>query len=527
MSEDFAALAYLQWRQAVNFVKKTVRAPGRAILYLFAGLYFAALIVMRTRYPRMHGAHHGLGEPYATAAFFGAIAFLAVMGLAAASGHVSAFSGAADARFIVGSKLRERNVIVWLQLRSSWLVLARLLAMAILYAAIYPTAGSFAGMALSILGVGAMGSTFAVPVLRAKVRGHGKIVTVALSVVAYASVAALLATLAPLVVHSASPVSAQLVRLGFGRTVAELLDANAAYLALLYAIAGGAVALSYFGSTDLYPELYALVLKGAALRSARRRDPFGAMALRLKSKAAAKRSSALSTRATGAWTILWKDWLVFRQTRLRVVFFCACFVVVTIGGIVAGVFSRASSEAFGVTVGIASSVGFLVLLFLTISAAVSLAEDVRKPIWWLSAATLRARIYAWLLASSWRTAACAGAAIVAFCIAFRDVRFALPGSIAALLAVAFIRSIGLALYSLFPSKLDQQGPVAFARLLLVYVLLAPVAVAAIAAGILLRSAAAGAVAGGAVLAIEGLLLAEFAVHRIAGVGAAFAQAEES
>ncbi|MDQ2663042.1 MAG: hypothetical protein M3Y18_03275 [Candidatus Eremiobacteraeota bacterium] len=529
MTSDFGALAYLQCRQAVNFVKKTLRAPGRVVLYLFGVAYFVGLLFFRTRYPKMSGAYHGIPDPYATAAFFGVVAFLAVTCLIAAAGRVGPFSGPADARFIIGSKLRERNVILWLQLRTSWFLLGRFLIMALIYSVVFPQVGTVSGMTLTIMGIAALSSTCAMPILRAQVQGFGKALTAVLSVILYGSFAAGLCAVASLLLPAAGHLSGGVVHLGLGRIITGLLSGNAEMLTVLYVLVVAGIALSFFGSTDLYPELYASSLKTVAWRAARRRNPFGTpfQSNAQRSQASPQRIASGTTNAAGAWTTVWKDWVVFRRSRAALVVFGLSLLGAIVAGVVAGAAARISSDAIAPSIGIASSLGFVIVIFLTLGASISLAEDVRKPIWWLSTATLRQRLYVWLGASSWRTAACVSAGLIAWAAVLHSVAFALLGTVAAVCAVLFVRCIGLALYAIFPSKLDQRGPVAMIRLLLVYVLLAPVAATATVTGIFARSGLAGGAAGIAVLIFEGFFLAEFAVRRVAGVGAALAQAEET
>jgi hypothetical protein len=102
---------------------------------------------------------------------------------------------------------------------------------------------------------------------------------------------------------------------------------------------------------------------------------------------------------------------------------------------------------------------------------------------------------------------------------------ALAGIPLALAAVCYLRAVGLALYAIFPSTIDQRGPLAMVRALLTYVLAAPPVIAGVVAGVLFRSIAGGVATGIVVSAAETLALVAFASARISDRGAAIAQAE--
>jgi hypothetical protein len=102
---------------------------------------------------------------------------------------------------------------------------------------------------------------------------------------------------------------------------------------------------------------------------------------------------------------------------------------------------------------------------------------------------------------------------------------AVAGIPIAIAIAIYLRSIGLALYALLPSGLDQRGPLAMLRALLTYLFTLPGIGASVLAALLTHSLAA-AVAAGIVVALgEALGLVAFAAARIQGRGATFAQAE--
>jgi len=99
---------------------------------------------------------------------------------------------------------------------------------------------------------------------------------------------------------------------------------------------------------------------------------------------------------------------------------------------------------------------------------------------------------------------------------------AIPISIA---AVLHLRAVGLALYALFPSTIDQRGPLAFVRALLTYILAVPPAIAGGVIGYAFHTLTGGVMVGISAAILETLVLVTFASARIDGRGVAFAQAE--
>jgi hypothetical protein len=166
------------------------------------------------------------------------------------------------------------------------------------------------------------------------------------------------------------------------------------------------------------------------------------------------------------------------------------------------------------------------MIFISMGSAVALSADISKPLWWMGRDSLIVRLFAWCIAMSWRLAACLCAGIGAWAIAQQKPAIAQAGIPLALVGVLHLRVVGLALYSLFPSSIDQRGPLAFVRALLTFVLAAPPAIAALVVILLQPDRPLLAVAAAVVCSlVETLLLIAFAASRIAGQGVAFARAE--
>jgi hypothetical protein len=524
---DFGALAYLEYRQLVNAVKKVGREPGRAVLYAVVAAYFIFMGSLRSssHFRAFNGTHVGIPEPFATAIFFGVFVLVGIYMFGAAAGRVGAFTSPADARLLIDSQLRERNVIVWLQLRNSWRLVGRLLLGILLYAVIFRTAGTFAGMTFAMIGASAVGISLGVPIVKLQRRFGTWIGYAAATIVALSGAIPLAFLGTALTLRPAHEASAALVRLGLGRTLDDMLRGDWRPIVIEYAIFAAIVLASYLGSVDLYPELYAASQRFIEVRRrASQRGLSGQPKYRSEfgpTRASGREGGILR----GAWAVFWKEWIAFRRSSVLQRTFWIGLVVAAAVGVGAGIFARTTQDAFAVSISAGASLGNLLVIFLALGSSVALAADLRKPIWWLNADPVRARLYAWIAATSWRIALTLAAAVVAWGIVGGIWQFAAFGVPLALLVVVLLRGIGLALYAIFPSNFDQRGPVAMVRLLLTYVGLIPPVGIWIALGFVTHSALAGLFGGLVVAAVEVLLLVEFAAFRIARGGAAFAQAE--
>ena len=529
MIADFRALGYLEWRQLVNLIRRTLKQPGRLILYVLAGAYFGGILFMRTK-TRVFGGFHGIAEPFSSAIGFGAIALIFASCLAPAMGRVAAFSSIADARFLIDSKLDERNVLVWLQLRTSWRVMGRFLLLALVYAVVFPSAGTARGMVFSIVGVTALATAFNLPIMRLRREGFSAIATICIVAMIVCAGAGAALVLAPLIAPGFASVAVSLQHWGLGRAVAAMLGGDQRMLAVIWLLALAAMTLSYLGSTDLYPELYAASLQSIQHQARRKRNPFAAYSHRaaLAEPRGMLENSSGVPRVGGAWTVLWKEWVAFRRRRGAKAMLALSLLAAAIAGSGIGMFAqRTHDEPLALSISLGASLGNVVLIFMALGTSVALSEDLRKPLWWLSAATLRSRLYVWVLAMSWRIMLIAAIASLAWSLAMASVAFGVVATLLAAVLAVFVRTIGLGLYALFPSKLDQRGPVAMLRLFLMYLLLIPAFAGGIAAGVLMRSTVVGLVVAAAVAILEGAFLVEFAALRIAGIGAGVAQAEET
>jgi hypothetical protein len=227
----------------------------------------------------------------------------------------------------------------------------------------------------------------------------------------------------------------------------------------------------------------------------------------------------------GPWTIAWKEWMAFaRSPSMQRAFWfgaAACFAC----GALFGVVATRSSDPLAEAVSFGSIASQMIVIFAAMGSAIGLAADLRKPLWWMGPDPLWTRLFAWTIGTSWRFAACLCAGVIGWSIAMRVPAIAVAGVPLAIAAVLYLRAVGLALYALFPSTIDQRGPLAMIRALLTYLLAAPPAVVGAVIGHVFQTVAGGVAAGIGMSLVETLLLVTFASARIAGRGIAFAQAE--
>jgi len=158
-------------------------------------------------------------------------------------------------------------------------------------------------------------------------------------------------------------------------------------------------------------------------------------------------------------------------------------------------------------------------------SAIGLAVDLRKPLWWIGPDPLWTRLVAWIAGTSWRMALCVCAGVTGWAITMRTPVVFLAGIPLAIVAVLHLRAVGLVLYSLFPSTIDQRGPLSMVRVLLTYALAAPPAVAGIVMGVIFNSLPLGIGCALIVSMLQILGLIAFGSKRIERQGVAIAQAE--
>ncbi len=523
MLRDLSALTYLEYRQIVNRVRETMRQPARALVYVIAMMYFVAITVARSHGHRAI-AMKVIPEPYASAVMFTYLTLLGVMAYGAASGILGAFSSVADARFLTGSRIADRTVVVWLQLRRSGASVVRMLFTIVLYAFIFSGSGTVLGIGLATLGGTLVATAVAVPMLKLRnVIGMRTAQSLAGAVTAIGTL--------PMIILFASLVnptalSVGIESLGAGRAFNQLFNGNALALGAFYVFGAALIAMAYVMGTGLYPDLYEASLRVLAFREKSKRGATAAFRMEHAYENRASRSAGLLfDKLSGPWTIAWKEWIAFsRSPSMQRVFWFGLAACAGCGALFGTVVAR-SNDPLAEGISYASITANMMVIFVAMGSAIGLAVDLRKPLWWMGPDPLWMRLFAWAVGTSWRLAACVCAAVVGWAIATRAPIIALAGIPLALAAVLYLRAVGLALYALFPSTIDQRGPLAFIRALLTYLLSAPPAIAGVVIGTVFHTLAGGVLTGLIVSVAETLALVAFASAQIAGRGVAVAQAE--
>ncbi|MDQ6930215.1 MAG: putative ABC exporter domain-containing protein [Candidatus Eremiobacteraeota bacterium] len=521
---DFAILAQLDFMRLKNAARELMRSPARLSVWVLYAMWVCFSVYQRVAY-RPHGgkpALFNIAEPLASIAAFAFLFICAEVLRRGAGGQLGAFASRADARFLTSGHLNPRSVALWLQVRSSFTVIVRSLFLIVLYSLVLNRAGNAAALAFTMACGAAIVGALPIVGLAAGVR-FGIAVSrtlVAVEFLSGASVAVL--ALAFLSVPGAfGRLPAIAVRTRLGEAANALVTGEGLALALLLFSVVFLVILAYASAGDLYPELYA-----ASVNSFQRRGRTRAFGRgRAAQEYALIGTDRSDTRLSGAWIILWKEWLGFRRSKYIRLSVGVSFLICLAAG-VAGVFLRLGRIDESVLAGLMGPAISIVVIF-TLMTSVSLAADLRKPLWWLGPDPLRVRLYAWVLSTTWRMSATTLTAACVFALGSASARVLVVVVPLALVVPVTLRAIGLATYAILPIPADQRGPLALLRMLIAVALILPAAIAAAAAFIFLHSAAAAMFAAFAVLVLQDVGLIEFASWRMNGAGWSFALAEQA
>jgi len=521
---DFAVLAQLDLMRIRNTIRGVVRSPGRAGVWLLYIIWCGAVIVLRfvkNAYPSPRDARHfGIGEPAASIVAFGFIFACAFMLLRAGGGQVGAFASKADARFLTSSHLNPRHVAIWLQLRNSLGSILRFLYLIILYTMIFNTAGTLSGMTFSMAFGAAFAGSLAIPGLAVNKR-FGAAFTWALICVAILASAGVLG-LALAFVHAPAQLAAiplLLEHLRLGAIVSAMLAGAAGPLLALFLATVVLIVAAYFCALDLYPELYEASLSS---QPASRRRGFGRG--RTTEEYQVHNVGASRTLLAGGWTLIWKEWLGFRRGRSGRITIVASALFILGAGVAGRMFGTKTTDAL--LIGLAGP-AFTVAILLMTMTAISLASDLRKPIWWLGPDALRIRLYAWIVSITWRMSAIVFFASSAYALMVGRTSFILWLLMLAVLMPLMLRAVSLATYAILPAPADQRGPLAMLRVFITLTMFLPPVIGYFAAMLLFHNFYAEMTALLLVSLLQIGALIEFASWRMNGSGSSFALAEQS
>ena len=513
------ALLYADGRAFVNQVRELRRSPARAILWLVFALLIGAFVVMRVERAAGGAARPGhlLPEQIPSDLIVcGAIAFFGWM-VTAGGRFAGLFANPAEARFIIGSPASPFVATVYVQARQMAFGSARqaygLLYITLLYLpASLPAATVIADIVLVLI---AFLLIAAIPLARQLLPARlvpfaqtlGPIVFILATLPALRDIAAAFGP--------ATPAGRVLLRLPAWHPGAILLAPAYVQLVAIVALLGcTALLFAYVASLarDAYPELYDRSMKRFARAQRLRGGVVAAMASR-SARAAASRvalDSATGTAPSGVAIFVWRAWTEYRRTNSArsTALETVLFLVI---GYVLGRFAQTTDPELLI------AVVFPVIntaLVLAIMRASSLTTDLRRPLFWLSGATLFERLSALAVAQSWRMIGWFVLAGIGLAAGHAPVPAVFAALITAPVTVLWTAAIGYASYALLPYDIDQTGPLLLFRLLLGYVLFIPPAALGFAIAVGAHATILALASASATVLIEAAVLLGFASWRL-------------
>lgn len=511
------ALFYADARSFVNQLREIRHAPGRAILWLFFALVVAGMIVLRTL-RAAHGAglpNHAIGNAFVVdmLACGGILAFGLV--LTAGDRYAGLFAHPAEARFIIDSPATPFLATLYVQARQIVRGGARQ-AIGLLYIAVVylPATLPAANLVRDLVLIGVAASLIAaIPLVRQLL--PPPFVPLATG----AGIACICAALVPplrygaIQFSGALPQAAQLVPYlpawHPGRIL--LAAAGAQYIAIALMVLGTCALFAYvaLAARDAYPELYELSMKRIARAERLRARPFAWATMRATSAPA--RTELLTTGAPpGVAIFMWRAWTEYRRTHSVRTTSIETALALGAGYALARLTQLADPEMLVVFASPILNIVFII----AVARSASLATELRRPLFWLSGATLFERLCALGVAQGWR--------LIGWC-ALGGAGLAAGGASAPLVAAALLAgptavllagAIGYASYAILPSDVDQRGPLLFVRILLGYVLIVPPIAAGITIGVFEHAALFALTVAAAVTLLEAAVLIGFAAWRL-------------
>jgi hypothetical protein len=512
------ALFYADARSLVNQMREIRLAPGRAILWLFFALVVAGMIVLRTfnasnqsRFPR----HLSGNALIVDLLVCGGIAAFGIM-LAFGDRYAGLFAHPAEARFIIDSPAKPFLATLYVQTRQIIRGGARqaigLLYIAVVYLpATLPAADLVRDL---VLIAAAAGLLAAIPLARQLLARP------LVPLAAAAGIACVLLACVPLLRYAAFAFSGGFPSLAVfaGHLPAWhpgnilLASAGTQYMAIALVLACTCALFAYvaLAARDAYPELYELSMKRIARAERLRARPF-AWALRTPSAPARAKSRAASAGApAGVAIFVWRAWTEYRRTNTAQSTGLETALALGAGYALARITHFVAAD---VLIAFASPFVNIVFIIAVMRSAL-LATELRRPLFWLSGATLFERLCALGLAQGWR--------LIGWC-ALGAVGLAAGGAAAALVVAVLIAgpagvllagAIGYASYALLPNDIDQRGPLLFLRLFLGYVLIVPPVAAGIVIGLFVRAPVVAVSIAAATTLLEAAVLVGFAAWRL-------------
>jgi hypothetical protein len=513
-----SALLYLDLCYARNVALSIVRSPRIGLWLGYAGLIGFMIVMRAVRHRSKVPLVPTLPMPLEVALGGACLVAAGIAVLLFASIPFRAFRSRAEARMLCSCGLPSALIVLWLQARRLFPAAAARAIPALLIPFIVGTSSRVGLAALAQWLVATLLFFATLSTLQAAVFLVGRRAAWPLKIGAciVAAVGAAFVALGVLSLTGSVPAATALSALPWtpAATVRALMHGQPAALAGLALVPLALVAVTPWAGRDALPELYESTVRFSELREARggTRAPGGAQARRY--------AAGAGFVPGGAASILWRDWLGFRRSRMVAALWLLLCVVAAAAGVAAGLIRRDRDLSASLLVNGALVISFLVVTWSTIG----LARDVAKPLWWLSSASLRERLWLWTLSRSWRIAVPLGIVSLVAALGRAQLVGAALAFPAAFAIVWSLTAIGVALYPIFPAP-PERGPVALLRALVTFVFLVPSGAAFAISLIVVPSVAVATLVALGVLVLEGGLLLEFGGAQIGRNSAATASAD--
>jgi len=536
-----APLVYLEARMAVQKVKRVLHQPARLTLWIIFLMWFAAFLF--TRMERGGSAQYALSLPDSIRLLYWFVpaVYIVILGAQISAGSrrpPAAFAYPADARFLLGSRLSHVTVVFWLQLREAIFQGTKVfLALFFLSWNFAASAGGFAHASVALLSAYVIAFGIRLPVFLAQRR----MPRVSFAWLGAALVAAgILAILFPIGLAFVS----HNMNLGFiathtavfppGVWIVDALAGSPQALFVLLALACAVIAAGSIAASDAYPELWeassrlyarrSLVASGRGLwnRQAWRdlRDvDHDRPQLQLEDVPSASGQHA----PRGALTLVWREWIALQRSSGGLHWPVLWLLGAAVFGFLAGIAAR-GRPIFDILVPLVALVNIIVII--GSQSTISLAGELRRPIWWLSHSLLRDRVLTWILGSTLRIGPPLIAGAVMAGVAMHSWVIALAAGPLIAGALFLIQSIGVASYVALPGRHDMRGPGFMLRVLITYTSLGLPAIVWALVQTVSQNEFAGAAAGLLIAILESWLLLLFSSARLEENAMAYAAAEE-
>jgi hypothetical protein len=518
------ALVRLEWDFFYNNLREIWRSPTRLALWTAYGIFLLFAGVFRV-HATLSGptAEPLLSAPLACAIAGAIIAMIGGSTITFALGNVGAFRSRAEALLFVNVGLSSRTIAFWLQVRKLLSSLSRWLWTIVINFVIFlpqhARGGELArGFFASILAA-MLVMSLEIPVFLLGRMKYGMLLVIAGAFVACAGLAYML--------------------LGLGAALGnEFLEGILGALAfnpagIVFALLEGpSYAMTLFAALPLLVSLSMLVLGRDAI------PEFYAASVRWFTAAERRQSMTQEVQFThhreffahgfvapGPLVLIWKDWLAFRRRRGgTLVWLVLLAISLALGTTMTALAAQTHHEKDGWTLLLVMSA---FVYFVPLFASVGLADDVGKPLFWMTTRSLVAALTAWTFARSWRGAIVVSAAPLVAGLGMND-RGAVILSVPIAVTLWFsLNAVGVFVYALFPSRFDARGPLFFVRLFVAFALLVPGLFVCAATLIVTRNPLAAMVASGVTLALEAALCLILAASLLQQNGAGVAMLERA